>query len=157
MFSYQPQCISLCCISYEMKIILYQYYYRKMCCTKSAISTILYNNFNNYTALMASARARLTLTSFLKFQTYMVKNRNNIDAKLSRAASQHGSKTGFSSLFFSQPSAKTLEATMIISTQIRDSSILSLFLNSLYSIVTRVLSRATVSVTTIQTPFVHLA
>ena len=62
-----------------------------------------------------------------------------------------------SSSFFSRPSATTLEATMIIFT--RNSSILSravhwLFLFSLYSTVTRVLSiRATVSPTTIQTPF----
>ena len=52
----------------------------------------------------------LTLTSVLKFQLawqclmnkFMIKNRNNIDAKLSRAATQHGLKTGFSSFFFLQ-------------------------------------------------------
>ena len=50
----------------------------------------------------------------------MIKNRNNIDAKLSRAASQHGSKNGF---FFLQPSIATLEAITIIST--RNTTILS--------------------------------
>ena len=54
---------------------------------------------------------------------FMIKNGKNIDAKLSIAASQHGSKIGFSASFFSRPSAVTLEATTIIFT--RNSSILS--------------------------------
>ena len=74
----------------------------------------------------------------------MIKNRNNIDTKLSRA---HGSKIGFSSSFFSQPSGMTIEAMMIISTQ--NSIILSgvVPLYSWYSSVTRVISKATVSLT----------
>ena len=87
-----------------------------------------------------------------------IEKKTNINAKLSRAASQHGSKFGFSSSssssFFSWPNAATLEAMTIIFT--RNSSILSravhwLFLFSSYSSVTRVLSRVTVSPTTIQT------
>ena len=51
---------------------------------------------------------------------FMIKKRHNSDGKLSRVASQHGSKIEFSSFFFffffSQPRPMTLEATKIIST-----------------------------------------